>query len=74
MMEPKIRRREDGPLNAPNADGNIWPKQSCPVFESRESTVIGQRQCWYCCFADFHLDKPKALEVGICNWPRKVIK
>lgn len=74
MAEVKNRRREDTPLVAPNADGNIWPKQSCPAFEPRERAVLGLSQCWYCRYADFHLEKPKALEVGICNWPKKVMK
>lgn len=65
------RRWEDIPLSAPNAEGNVWPKQVCPAFEPRDSAPIGLYQCWYCCYADFHLDKPRALDVGVCYWPRK---
>ncbi len=74
MVEIKNRRCEDAPLIQPNAEGNVWPKQSCPAFEPRESTVTGQCECWYCRHADFHLGKPKALEVGICCWPKKIMK
>ena len=74
MAELKIRRREDAPLTAPNAGGNVWPKQCCPAFEPRESAVAGLGQCWYCRYADFHLDMPRALEVGVCYWPKKVMK
>ena len=68
------RRKEDLPMPAPNAQGNVWPKQSCPAFTERENAVPGMTECWYCRYADFHLDKPKALEVGICNWPETVMK
>lgn len=66
------RRREDRPLNAPNAEGSVWPKQVCPAYAPRADTPDGLRQCWYCRHADFHLDRPRALEVGICCWPKKI--
>ena len=66
------RRQEDAPLRAPNAEGNVWPKQVCPAFEPRADTPDGLRQCWYCRCADFHLNKPRALDVGVCEWPKKV--
>lgn len=28
---------------------------------------------WYCQSADFHLDKPRFLEVGVCYWPKKTV-
>lgn len=68
------RRREDALLLAPNTEGNVWPKQACPAFEPRADTPEGLRQCWYCRHADFHLDKPRALEVGVCYWPKKISK
>ena len=68
------RRQEDMLLSAPNSEGNVWPRQVCPAFEPRANTPDGLHQCWYCRCADFHLDKPKALEVGICYWPEKIIK
>jgi hypothetical protein len=30
-----------------------------------------EQTCWFCVHADFHLDKPRALDVGICEWPQK---
>lgn len=74
MPEKEKRRREDIQLPAPNAQGNVWPKQVCPAFIPRDDTPVGLEQCWYCCHADFHLGKPKALEVGVCDWPNKVMK
>lgn len=68
-MEKTATRREDLPLHAPNSGGNVWPKQSCPAFTPRGGAA--EDTCWYCVYADFHLDKPRALEVGICNWPEK---
>ncbi len=67
-------KREDAQLSAPNAEGNVWPKQACPVFEPRAETPCEVRQCWYCRHADFHLDKPRSLDVGVCCWPKKVMK
>lgn len=63
-------RREDQPLSAPNPGGNVWPKQSCPAFTPRGDAI--ENNCWFCIYADFHLDKPRALDVGICNWPEKL--
>lgn len=68
------RRREDMPLSAPNAEGNVWPKQSCPAFEPRVGACKELGQCWYCKYADFHLDRPRALDVGVCYWPKKISK
>jgi hypothetical protein len=31
-----------------------------------------EQTCWYCIHADFHLDKPRALDVGVCYWPKKM--
>lgn len=68
------RRREDMPLSAPNADGNVWPIQVCPAFEARRDTPDGMRQCWYCRYADFHLKRLRALDVGICCWPKTILE
>lgn len=69
----KNKRQEDCYLSAPNAEGNVWPKQGCPAFIPRADAPNGIMQCWYCIHADFHLDKPRALDVGVCYWPRKFI-
>ena len=68
------RRREDLPLSAPNAQGNVWPNQVCPAFSPRKEAPSGMAECWYCQYADFHLDKPRALDVVICNWPEINLK
>ncbi len=68
-----ICRREDMPLYAPNSPGNVWPKQVCPAYEPRDNTLNGLRQSWYCCFADFRFDTPKALDVGVCYWAKQFV-
>ena len=68
-MSETARRREDQPLNAPNRDGNVWPEQSCPAFTPRGGAL--KSTCWYCVYADFHQDKPRALEVGVCYYPKR---
>ncbi len=73
-MENRRCRKEDMPLSAPNAEGNVWPRQFCPAFEQRADTTEGIRQCWYCRYADFHLDKPRSLDVGVCCWPKKILR
>ena len=70
-MSGTDRRREDRPMPAPNAGGNVWPKQSCPAFTPRDGTA--EKTCWYCAYADFHLDQPRALDVGVCYWPKKIL-
>ncbi len=70
MTEKINRRKSDLPYEKPNKDSNVWPKQNCPAFTPRENATMNE--CWYCKYADFHLDKPQPLEVGICNWPKKV--
>lgn len=44
-MENRRRRQEDTPLSAPNAEGNVWPKQVCPAFEPRAGAPEGLQQC-----------------------------
>ncbi|MBU3194860.1 hypothetical protein [Clostridium algidicarnis] len=73
-MEEIKSRKEDQHLDKPNKDGNVWPKQTCPAFTSRESAAVGIYECWYCKYADFHLEKPKPLDVGVCRFPKVVNK
>lgn len=61
-------------MSVPNIQKNIWPCQSCPAFTKRKSAICGLKECWYCQYADFHLDKANALDVGICTWPDISIK
>lgn len=70
-MSKNDPRREDQILSAPNYGGNVWPGQSCPAFTPRGGAV--ENTCWYCVYADFHLDKPRALDVGVCDWPKQYI-
>ena len=57
-------------LPAPKPGCSVWPRQSCPAFSPRkEHLPIEGSQCWFCRYADFHLTRPVALEVGICCWP-----
>ena len=72
MADKIFRRKEDLPYEEPNIDGNVWPHQSCPKFEPREGAVL--KECWYCCHADFHLNHVRALEVGVCCWPKIILK
>lgn len=60
-------------LDIPNRGGNVWPNQICPAFYPRKETCDFEKGCWYCRHADFHLNKERALDVGICCWPDKVI-
>ena len=69
----EISGRKDLQLSAPNVEGNVWPRQVCPVFEPRNDTPIGLHQCWYCRYADFHLEWQHSLEVGVCYWPKRVL-
>jgi hypothetical protein len=71
-MSRAVQRREGQALATPNSDGNIWPGQSCPAFTPRIGTA--EKACWYCVHVDFHLDKPCALDVGVCYWPKKILK
>ena len=74
IMESRRRRQEDTILSAPNVEGNVWQRQVCPAFEPRADTPDEMRQCWYCRCADFHLDRPRSLDVGVCCWPKKTLK
>lgn len=58
-------------LSGPNSDGNVCQRQSCPAFTKRENSFV--EECWYCVYADFHLYKEKTLDIGICNYPNKII-
>lgn len=72
-MSKTTGRQTNHPLAAPNANENVWPRQTCPAFTPRECTVAPMRECWYCVYADFYLDRPRALDVGMCEWPKKVL-
>ena len=58
----------------PKRDGNVWPDDICPAYTPRKEAISCLKGCWYCKYADFHLKAERALEVGICKWPKKVIE
>lgn len=62
-------KNQEKVLLEPNSEGNVWPAQCCPAFTPREEAMA--KECWYCQFSDFHLEKPKALDVGVCYYPQK---
>ncbi len=72
-MENHQSRQEKALLTAPNVWGNVWPRQVCPAFEPRGDTPEGVRHCWYCRCADFHLDLPPSLDVGVCYWSKWIL-
>lgn len=57
-------------LKEPRVGGSVWPLQCCPVFTPRAAALPGERACWYCKYADFHLKERRSLDVGICCWPK----
>lgn len=68
------RRAEDRPLGEPRMGGSVWPLQYCPAFTPRAAALPGERECWYCKYADFHLKERVHLDVGICCYPKKQIE
>ena len=70
MTEKENKRLEKVKKMAePPCEQNVLPRQCCPAFTPREGALPGERECWFCVYADFHLDKHKTLEVGICRYP-----
>ena len=69
MDRKKERLARSKPMAEPPREQNVRPRQCCPAFLPREGALPGERECWFCVYADFHLDKPNALEVGICRYP-----
>lgn len=68
MPEPVTKIRGAPP--APG--GNILPEQVCPCWQPRTTVMmVAFRKCWNCRYADFHLNREKALEVGVCEYPPK---
>ncbi len=62
-------------LPAPRVDQSVWPGQCCPSFKARYSAAGPVwAECWFCQYADFHLDHDVALDVGICCYPSHVME
>ena len=60
-------------FEVPNKNGNVWSGNLCPAYTPREDAIDSLKECWYCGYADFHLKEERALEIGICKWPHKVL-
>jgi len=57
-------------LPGPRVGRSVWPGQCCPRFRPRRSGAgLAWAECWFCRYADFHLDQEAALDVGICCYP-----
>lgn len=71
MLETMTTIRGKTPeLDAPPVGQNILPEQVCPRWQPRTTVMMAAfRECWNCRYADFHLDRKKALEVGVCEYP-----
>jgi hypothetical protein len=70
MAEKKTDLEREDFFENPNANGNVWPFQRCPAFSPRVDAF--ENNCWHCRYADFHLDREKPLEVGICCFPKLI--
>lgn len=66
-------KHEKEEYEVPNKEKNVWPEDLCPAFTRREGSIDSLKACWYCRYADFHLNMECALEVGVCRWPKKVL-
>lgn len=66
--------RDRKQLEEPNQNGNVWSQDLCPAYAPRREAIESLKGCWYCQYADFHLTEEKALEVGICKWPDKMMQ
>ena len=65
-----IRRLEHSEeFSEPHTGQNVWPRQWCPAFTERHSTIPFVPKCWFCRCAYFGLENKTALEVGICRYP-----
>lgn len=56
-------------FEAPQSNKNIWPHQYCPAFVKRHTSFHSAPECFYCKYADFHIEQTVALDVGICCYP-----
>ncbi len=73
MVEIKTKEQSTA-YDVPKREGSVWPGDICPAYSPREDAIPCLRGCWYCRYADFHLKSERTLEVGICEWPRKVME
>lgn len=45
--------------------------ECCPAYAERDGAMPCERECWFCVYADFHLEQNETLEKGICHYPQK---
>ncbi len=70
LSDDQLRTVSGGSESSMDKNGGEIDKYACcDRFSPRKSLVMPRRECWYCRYADFHLNKPVALEVGICRYP-----
>lgn len=70
MMFRQTIRGKPPELDAPPVGQNILPGQVCPRWQSRAAVMMAAfRECRNCKYAEFHLNREKALEVGACGYP-----
>lgn len=50
--------------------GEVERSSVCTYFSPRKSMTVARRECWYCRYADFHLNEEVPLEVGACCYPQ----
>ena len=56
-------------FDRPRCRQSVWPHQVCPKYQERGNSLAVEPTCYFCKYADFHLNETVALEVGICCWP-----
>ena len=66
VTRKKVAKR----LSEPPTNCNVYPKQQCPAFSPRCGALPGERECWFCKYADFHIESERPLDVGICGYPK----
>lgn len=68
IVPPKVPRLPP----SPRTDQSVWPGQRCPSFDPRQ-TASALTERWFYRYADFHLDRDFALDVGICRCPERIL-
>ena len=67
-------QQETGQMPHPLVGGHVHPGQCCPAFKAREGALPGERECWFCAYADFHLERTCTEESGTCKYPKTAKK
>lgn len=56
----------------PQTDKKVFPLQYCPKYQQRYSITPVIPECYFCRFADFHLNMNTPPETGECHYPEIV--